>query len=99
MADILLSVYAEFLLYILPFAVITLFVFLYVLCLSVYSNMPLSKKYQYALRKCRFKFVSNLHLGDTLLSYLRTESVLTQEMENQVRVISYNYIIVAEMSN
>jgi len=61
--------------------------------------MPLSKKYQYALRKCRFKFVSSLHLGDMLLSYLRTESVLTQEMENQVRVISYNYIIVAEMSN
>jgi len=48
--------------------------------------MPLSKKHQHALTTSLFKFVKSLHLGDTLLSNLRSEYALTEEMVNQVRV-------------
>jgi len=48
--------------------------------------MALSKRYEAALTLKRSMFVKSLHLTDTLLSVLRSKSVLTEEMENQVRV-------------
>jgi len=48
--------------------------------------MCLSQKYDHALTKCRHNFVKSLNLNDGLLSFLRSEYVLTEEMENKVRV-------------
>ena len=51
-----------------------------------FSSMVLSKPHETALTKCRYDFVKSLEPTDTMLSFLRSKLVLTEEMENQVRV-------------
>jgi len=48
--------------------------------------MALSRKFDRALTEQRALFVRHFRLSDGLLSILRSESVLTEEHENEVRV-------------
>jgi len=51
--------------------------------------MALSPKFANVLTKKRAMFVRHFHLSDTLLSILRSQSVITEEMENLIRVNKY----------
>ena len=56
--------------------------------------MALSRRYDNALTKKRSKFVKHFHLTDTLLSVLRSECVLTEEMENEIRVNKLPFLVI-----
>ena len=61
--------------------------------------MALSERHKHALTTNLHTFVENLYVTDTMLAFLRSQYVLTEEMNNEIQAkkLSFYWIVTKTM--